>query len=202
MIIDCDDNLELPDADADRYYNLLDLLQNLAIGLDFLNCQVSKVENEVRRNLCTKKYRVMSYGNDPRLEGVPRQLIYCAFKWYSVTVCDYVRTIGWLGYGGDNKKAMGYLNRVIPHVKNWRDKVGAHLALTDPRENDSPADLQITSSTWQIGFRDDAFTAGELTMSLGSKDGGSTSRQDRMWKLTDTHQQLASRYGWHSTHEA
>ena len=199
MIIDHVDKFELSDEEVKRYHNVLNLLKTLATGLEYLSNQVSKFEDEIRDGQPTRVFG--GGGNHPMFRGIPMDLIYCAFKWYSVTACDYVRTIGWLTHGENKEKARDYLIRVIPEVRNWRNKVGAHLALTDPRRDDTPADLFIISSTWEIGFHD-GFVAGPLIATLGSTDGGSTSRQDRKWSLTDTHKQLASRYAWDPTHGA
>lgn len=192
MIIDHVDNLELSDEEAEQYYNELNLLRTLAAGLNFLNHQTRTVEDEVRNRLDPGKY-YRGYGNVPWLEGIPRELISCAFRWYSVTVCDYVKIVGWLCNKRDTRKANAYLRKVIPEVHNWRNKVGAHSAFTDPR-GDTPADLFIIGTTWNIGFEDDAFAVGTLTASIRLQEGDSTSRQDRQWSLTHTHQQLSSRY--------
>ena len=198
MIIDHTDKLELSDEAVERFYHERNLLKTLAAGLDFLNYQVVKIEEEVRSRLNAKDNVVGSFGNDPRLKDIPRRLISCAFRWYSVTVCDYVRIVGWLANGGDTKKASEYLDSVIPEVRKWRNKMGAHSAFTDPKGDDSPANLFVSSIPWDIGFVDDAFVAGSITVSLGSEDGGSTSRQDMEWSLTCTHRKLACRYGWPS----
>ena len=192
MIIDHVEGLEIPSEVADQYYNELEVLRTLAAGLELLNREVSKYEDEISERLSTDTTVHYSYGNDPRLANIPRRLIYCAFRWYSVTVCDYVKIVGWLANGRDTKKANEYLGSVIPYVRNWRNKVGAHLALTDPREDDTPADLLITSTAFDMGFVDGAFTVGSLTV---IKD-GSVSRYDRLWSLTHTHRELTSRYAW------
>ena len=198
MIIDHTDKLELSEEETERYYHESNLLNTLATGLDFLNRQVANLEGEARDRLNANDDLVVSFGNDPRLKGIPRRLISCTFRWYSVTACDYVRIIGWLVNGGNTKKASDYLDSVIPQVRIWRNKVGAHSAFTDPKGDDTPANLFVSSIPWDIGFVDDAFVAGSITVSLGSDDGGSTSRQDMEWSLTRIHRQLACRYAWPS----
>ena len=117
----------------------------------------------------------------------------CAFHWYAVTVCNYVKMIGWLTHNGDSTKARYYLKQVISPVKVWRDKVGAHFARISPLENDTPADL-AKSVMFPISFDDDAFFAGSLTLTQSSGGKSSTSRQDMRWSLTHTHRNLVPRY--------
>ena len=178
--------------------NQFGVLRTLETGLDYLNLQVSKIEDEARRRLDAENKVVFSLGNDPRLKDLPLSLIGCCFRWYSVTVCDYVRLIGWLACGEDAKRARRYQYEVIPEVSRWRNKVGAHTAITAPRSDDTPADLFVTSIPWDVAFVDDSFvtTAGHVRVSLGSEEGGSTSREDMAWRLTTTHRRLAERYGW------
>ena len=199
MIIDHVDRLELSENDVEKYYNQLQLLHTLATGLDYLYRQVSKLEDKVNERLDTKNRLVVSYGNNPKLRDIPFSLISCAFRWYSVTACDYVRIVGWLTNEEDTKRAWEYLVAVLPEVRIWRNKFGAHSAFVDPWKDDTVADLMASSIAWDIGFSDDSFVASELTISLGSEQGGSTSRQDMNWSLKQTHQQLAKRYGWPST---
>ena len=181
-----------------HYANQFGVLRTLETGLDYLNLQVSKIEEEARRRLDAENKMVFSVGNDPWLMDLPLSLIGCCFRWYSVTACDYVRLIGWLAYGDDVERVLRYQHKVIPEVSIWRNKVGAHAAIIDPRPADTPADLFVTSMPWDVAFDDDSFiaAAGYLRVWFGSEEGGSASREDMAWRLTTTHRQLAERYGW------
>lgn len=213
MIIDYIDNLELQHADTERYYNELRSLNYLSVGLSFLNAQIQQIESEVSAKLPENQIFEM-YGNAPELEGVPQDLVACAFHWYSVTACNYVRLVGWLVSAGDSQKAFEYLKQVLPTVYRWRNKVGAHFARVIPNRNDTPADL-AKSVMFPIGFSDDAFYADPLVVTLASgepkpKPPGmsdwrwrhlgmsgrkvSVSPQDMRWSLTHTHRQLSLRY--------
>jgi hypothetical protein len=133
------------------------------------------------------------FGNAPQLQGIPQDLVACAFHWYSVTACNYARLVGWLVNGGDIAKATEYLKHVIPGVYVWRNKVGAHFARTSPRKEDTPADL-AKSVIFPISFDDDAFYASSLVRGMSSRGQKSSSRKDMRWSLTHTHQELARRY--------
>ena len=181
------ENLELLDEDAEQHFNELRSLHRLRIGLSYLDYQVQKIEAEARERLNAKDNVVHSFGNDPRLEGIPQDLVACAFDWYSVTACTFVRLVGWLVNGGNTVRADEYLRRVLPEVSVWRNKVGAHLALTDPRKEDTPLDL-ARSVMFPLSFFEDAFYADALLVF------GSPTRPHRKWSLTHTHRQLSSRY--------
>lgn len=192
MIIDYVDNLDLREEDAKQYFNELRSLEYLVKGLTFLNAQVQKIEAEVMDGL-DKRRKVFMIGNAPQLQGIPQDLVACAFHWYSVTACNYARLVGWLVNGGDTAKATKYVKCVLPEVYIWRNKVGAHFARTSPRKEDTSADL-AKSVMFPISFDDDAFYAGSLRLAMTSKGQGSSTRTDMRWSLTHTHQQLASRY--------
>ena len=197
MIIDHIDNLELQSDEVEQYFNELQSLQYLSIGLSFLSDQVQELETIVR-NRIGKDHVVEVYGNHPDLNGIPQELVACSFHWYSVTACNYVRLVGWLVSGGNKKKAKEYLQRVLPEVYIWRNKVGAHFARFDPRNDDTPADL-ANSVIFPISFSDDAFYANRLRLSIKSRGQTSSSRQDMSWSLTRTHEQLSARYGFISS---
>jgi len=117
----------------------------------------------------------------------------CAFHWYAVTVCNYIRMVGWLTYGQNPTNARKYVERVIPAVYVWRNKVAAHFAVPDPKKEDSAADLAM-SVMFPISFYDNAFYAGLLKLSIGEGGKSSTSRGDMRWSLTHTHYDLTPRY--------
>ena len=188
MIIDRVDNLEIPDEEEKQYFNELRSLEYLTKGLNFLNAQVQQFEAEISGSLEKDKI-VHMYGNAPALEGIPQDLVACAFHWYSVTACNYVRLVGWLANGGDTSKATKYLQYVLPEVRVWRNKVGAHFARIDPRPEDTPADL-TKSVMFPISFDDNAFYADSLLLTIE----GSSSRRDMRWSLTHTHDLLSARY--------
>jgi len=197
MIIDYIDNLVLSDNEAQKHYNELHSLGYLAKGLNFLYDQAQKLEAEVAKRVVNNK-QVLIYGNAPQLQGIPQDLAACAFHWYAVTICNYVKMVGWLVYGGDSTKARGYMGGVLPQVYLWRHKVAAHFAIIDPRKDDNPADL-AKSVMFPISFDGDAFYANSLTLTLSRGGKSSTSRQDMRWSLTHVHRALTPRYWPEST---
>ena len=192
MIIDHIDNLKLTDSQVRNSYNELHSLDYLAKGLEFLYDQVQKLEAEVSKRVGEDK-QVYLYGNARQLEGIPQGLVACAFHWYAVTVCNYVKMVGWLATGGDSKEARQYMERVLPQVYLWRNKVGAHFARHTPNKNkDTPADLAM-SVMFDIAFINDAFYARSFKLRL--RQSGRTSTSQKMqWSLTHTHRALIPRY--------
>ncbi len=192
MIIDHIDNLELTEAQEKNYANELHSINYLARGLEFLYAQVQSVEAEVIKRLAKDK-QVFIFGNAPEMQGINQDLVACAFHWYAVTVCNYVKMVGWLANGGSSPRARDYLMCVLPEVYVWRNKVGAHFARIDPRTEDTPADLAM-SVMFPISFDGDAFYAHSLKLTLSTKGKSTTSRRDMRWSLTHTHRNLIPRY--------
>ena len=223
MIIDHMERLQLGDDEAGRHFNELRSLGSLAMGLEYLNTQVLGIEWRIRNSL-TEDQPVYIFGNSPLLKGAPHDLIACFFHWYSVTACNYVRLVGWLGYGGDPKKARNYLKNVMPEVSLWRDKVGAHFSRVDPRETGPKADSEADrakSVTFPVAFEDDAFYTDPFVLKIASGEqwrprpegvadwrwrliamsGRRTevSNHQMRWSLTKTHKDLSIRY-WPANH--
>ncbi len=190
--IDHIDKLKLTKDEAEKHFNELNSLRYLESGLWFLYNQVVKIENEVAERT-PKNKRVLHFGNSPDLEGIPQDLVACAFHWYAVTVCNYVKMVGWLVNSGDSTKAREYMKRVLPEVYLWRHKVAAHFAIIDPRKEDNVADLAM-SVIFPVSYDDDAFYTGSLMLSLNMSGKQSTNRQDMRWSLTHTHHDLVPRY--------
>lgn len=170
MLSDHVEQLEISEEEAARHPNELRSLERLTTGLNHLHVQVSAMEGSIRQAL--PEDRVMHiFGNAPMLEGIPQDLVACFFHWYSVTACSYVQLAGWLGNGEDTEKAKNYLQKVLPEVSMWRNKVGAHFALVDPKETgvnkDSAADL-AKSVMPPIAFLDDAFYTDSFVLKVAS----------------------------------
>jgi len=192
IILDYIENRVLDNQLESKYFNELHSLQYLSEGLWFLYNQVEKLEKLASDNIGNDK-KSFIYGNAPQLATIPQGLVACAFHWYSVSVCNYVRLVGWLGNDNDPKKATSYVQHVLPEVYRWRNKVGAHFAITDPRDDDTEADKKM-STMFPPSFEENAFYASSLILTLKSKGKSSTSRQDMRWSLTKTHQNLIPRY--------
>jgi hypothetical protein len=189
-IIDYIDCLSIPDEG--KRSNELAALQYLGRGLWFLYDWVSGIEAKVLESV-PKDKRIFHFGESPLMEGIPQSIVACAFHWYAVTACNYVRMVGWLTKGGDSAKANDYLAEVLPQVYVWRNKVAAHFCLLNPHKEDTPADLAM-SVMFPISFDDDSFYTGSLSLTMTHNGETSTNRSDMRWSLTHTHRALVPRY--------
>ena len=193
VILDTVDDLVLADEQKATNWNALKSLDYMWSGLEFLNKQVDQVEAALRESLDHRNKVYWAIGNAPELAGVPQGLIACAFHWYATSSCNFVRLVDWLGFENNPRRADGYVSRTIPTVRVWRNKVGAHFAITDPRKEDTAAILE-SSVMFPIGYVDGVFRTQPFTVSMRRQGQPSRTRNDMSWSLTEVHQGLARRY--------
>jgi len=193
-IVDHIENFTLSGENLTKYFNELASLRYLSIGLAFLYKQVKKVELTIIKQI-GPEIRIFSYGNDPRMRGIPRDLIACSFHWYSVSVCNYILMVGWIRHTIDPNSPFpwDYVDSLIPEVRAWRDKVSAHFAKADNDRRDTIAEQEV-SVFYPIGFYDDAFYASPMSLTMTKKGKRITSKSLQKWSLTKTHEQLQPRY--------
>jgi len=125
----------------------------------------------------------------------------CYFNWFSVSLVNYVRLIAlfdWLGKNNlkdsdlirkDVKEATrkhitAYMHEVIPDILRWRNKVSAHFAITDPRDEDTIWALRSGISL-HIAYNQGYYYAGGIQW--GSLDLPS-------WSMTKEIERLRPRY--------
>jgi hypothetical protein len=173
--------------------NAVRSLAYLWSGLRFLDHQVSEIEKSLSSSLDLDKKVYFVLGNAPLLKDVPQGLIACAFHWYATSSCNFVRLVGWLAHGRNGHRADAYVGRIIPSVRVWRNKVGAHFAITDPRKEDTAAVLE-SSVMFPIGFVNGRFQTQPFIVSMRRGGKASSTRADMSWSLTDVHRLLAQRY--------
>jgi len=180
-------------------------LNTLKVGLDYLNGLVEEEEARVAKE------------DDPSVYDANIQIMTCIFSWYSVTACDYVKTIGRIFYKGNKGRVDAYQERVIPIVYHWRNKVGAHgtfatppfghivkVKIGDNEDRDlayskfakaARGQMYSTFPAPNVQFRESVFVAG---MSLGvPSPSGDGHVEDMTWSLTRIHTELAKRYWPH-----
>lgn len=193
VTLDHIDHLVLEGDEEVHHGNELVALSHLKLGLNFLYSQVSKVESVVLARLDPSK-EVWALGNAPFLDGIPQGLIVCSFHWYAVSACNYVHLVGWLTNGHDKPKAREYVEHVAPSMYLFRNKIGAHFALSSPSPKDSQADLE-RSTMFGVSWYRDRFYAGAYNLSVRRKGQSSSSRTDMRWSLTEMHELLRARFG-------
>ena len=175
---------------ANEYYALL----CLRTGLELLYRQAEKCDQIALKQLNPNK-QYFSFGNSPLLTGIPYQLLTCAFHWYSISACQYVRTVGAIACLQDNSRPIPpeYVKSVIPEVLAFRDKVAAHFAWSSKHGQDNEAE-RLASIIPQVSFFKDTFQVQGLTVSKVSSGKSSSSEVMQPWSITKIHQRLRERY--------
>lgn len=191
MIIDHADGLVLPDEFAKNHGNELRRLRDLSVGLGYLNQHVVRVEKSIRDQV-GPKYRCSSYGG--LVPETVLGLVSCSFHWYAVSICNYVRLTGWVANeaGVATQLSTEYVQRVIPAVVRYRDKVAAHFARAGRNANDTEAEREL-STLFDLVFEGDCFYAASLA--IVRRNAGQVSNASGLpWSLTKTHAEMTARY--------
>jgi hypothetical protein len=195
-ILDYIDNIAVPGNvfanPANEYWALVCVRH----GLEFLYRQAAQCD-EVMRKLASgnnPKKRVLIWGNDPAMSGIPKPLLTCSFHWYAVSACQYVRTVGAIAHRHDcsRRSALDYLQAVIPEVLTFRNKVAAHFAWTTKNQKDNDAE-RLASVMPPLTFVDDSFHVGAWSVSIRRGEEESSSGV-HSWSICKIHDELGKRY--------
>lgn len=209
------DYIDKISLDSNQCFNESRTLHILFVGL--LQIADSLKQREAawdQQNAGGAKFQI--YGLD--MDGTKSRLdlIACYFHWFGVSICNYTRLIGFirgLSVGdfsrSDLKDATRFksISKSIDHyVQNvpelasvlaWRNKVGAHFAITDPRKEDNVATLDM-SVMFPVTFTNGLYRVGELTLTKKTSTGTHTSNLP-CWSLTEVFESLILRYWPHIT---
>ncbi len=194
------DHIENVSVSTETHHNNLSVLSSLDVGMFHLAEFTRKREIEALARFGKDKVTFFTdFGSSVEL------LLGCIFDWFSISLVSYMRTIQLMhvmeanGWGLDDLKLKPaqrelrnacdvYIKRIAPDVLEWRNKIAAHRAATDPR-SDSLA--LLTYSTFPtVGYESPYYVVGHLRLNLG--DGSSAALPQ--WSLTQKHEELASRY--------
>ena len=197
IVIDHADNIVVS---GEIHYNNLNVLRSLHIGM--LHLAEFTRHREIEKLAKYGKGRLVGFSDF----GSHKELLLgCMFDWFAINLVSYVRTIklihlmdehGWdiadLKQGDMQRQLReaysSYIARVAPDVLQWRNKIAAHRAVTDPR-SDSLA--LLTYSTFPtVAYRSPYYRVGELKLSMG--DGSVTDLSS--WSLTEMYDKLTLRY--------
>jgi len=168
----------------------------LANGLNFLYASIKKTEKEVLRKITDthgSQIRIVSVGKTPEMTAVPLELVECAFRWYAVSLCDFVRCATVLGRLISKNDREVYAKKILKGIQAYRDKVGAHTAGLTQNRNDNQAERSFTPCI-QVSWASDRFAAGEYQMIVRRGNVVSNTSSLEPWRLTEVHEQLCERY--------
>ena len=125
-------------------------------------------------------------------DNYPMGYLSCVFQWYAISACNYAQLIGWF-VTRDKKQTRSYVEKVLPRVLEYRNKVAAHMSITVPYQSDNEAD-QATSILTQLSYTKRRLCAGALSPILLVDGKEVASSQNLSWSLTEEHSQLRLRY--------
>ena len=198
-VLDYIDDIKVPGdvfgTPANEYWGLIYLRE----GLDFLAQQVGKCEATVRERVNPMgNLNVIAFGTLPEFQGLPMGLLTCAFHWYAISACQYVRTVGVIAKSHDpeNCRPVTYVERVIPEVKMFRDKVAAHFAWGSRNKKDNDAE-RVASIIPSLIWSDDNFVVSGHKVVIRGDDNVTDSEGITPWSVSVVHRRLRDRY-WRS----
>lgn len=177
---------------ANEYWALVFLRD----GMKFLHRQAVRCDEVVRGQINPDgKLKIISCGNLPELSSVPQGLLTCAFHWYAIAACQYVRTVGAIALRQDSTRSRPdeYANSVIPEVVAFRDKVAAHFAWTTKNKQDNEAE-RLASIIPPLTFINDSFYVGAQTVTIRSGGRKSNSTDIKPWSISGIHKRMSDRY--------
>ncbi len=165
-------------------------------GMDFLYRQAKHCDNVVKQSVnSSANIDFMGFGNLPLFQGIPKALLTCSFHWYAVSACNYVRTVGAIAcrYDSAQPTSLVYIQKVIPEVLTYRDKVAAHFAWSTKNEKDNNAD-RLISIIPQLTYINDSFHVGAWTGTVRKAGKESKSEDIKLWSICKVHEELQKRY--------
>lgn len=193
-ILDYIDEISVPGDVFSKPANEYWALACLREGLRFLNRQVAKCEENVGHRY-NSQIKLVAFGSDPLFTGIPQTLLTCAFDWYAISACQYVRTVGTIAYQQDDTRPdpVSYVRTVIPEVLAFRNKVAAHFAWTMKNKRDNRAERKVSVMP-QLTFQDGHFFVGSWKLHDRSSGETSTSEHIKPWSVTTVHERMCKRY--------
>lgn len=194
-VLDYIDKIEVPGRPflepANEYWALVCLYD----GMDFLYRQVKQCDQIVQERVArSHNLNFLGIGNCPDFKGIPKARITCAFHWYAISACQYVRTVGAIARRIDPNRPLppDYVKLVIPEVLIFRDKVAAHFAWSTQNSRDNDAE-RMSSILPPLAFHDESFHVGTLTVTVRRGNAMSNSGDLQPWSLCKIHERLIQR---------
>lgn len=174
-------------------------LFHLSEGIFFLANETRKKEIDII---------VQSNGDPPKFKMFDREAILVDnyFYWFSVSLINYLKLVcligtvkenNWLLSDLDNKEnkkhyteqCIKYVNDIVPDIVKWRNKIGAHFAIIDPRRDNLST---LINSVKPIIYKLPFYMASEAQFNY--HDTESQNMDIPKWSLTETYTNLTSRF--------
>lgn len=204
--LDVVENLQV---DAKNHFNEIQSLAVLQQGMISLANAVSVREQHYAE--IAKKMVFTQFGATSDAEREQLNLIACFFHWFGVSAINYARLVGFIRglelnlftradlkdatkFKGISDVVKAYVVSVpeLTNVLVWRNKVGGHFAITDPRKDDNIATLNM-SVMFPVTLESGVYFVGGLTMTLKNAAGVHQSAIPT-WSVTRVFDALIPRY--------
>ena len=195
-VLDHVDNIRVPGTVFREPTNEYWALICLRDGLEFLYAQAKQCDHAVGRRIPPREsVNYFGFGNVPEFEQIPKTLLTCAFQWYAVSACQYVRTIGAIAHRHDPARPLppAYVQYVIPEVQAYRDKVAAHFAWSTQNQRDNDAE-RLASVIPPLSIHDGSIHVGVMAIYVRRGSKASDSSAIKPWSITRVHEHLRKRY--------
>lgn len=202
------DFLESIVVERSKFANEVRALQTLSSGLRLLSAQIKRREVAFAK-AGGDQFKVVIYGAENEDEVHQLDVMACMFHWFGLSVCNYVRLVGFIrglhmqefvrddltdnkGAEKVKKSIKRYAVSVseLSDVSVWRNKVFAHFALTDPQQ-ENIATLEM-SIVFPVSF-DGKYSVGDFTLTRSNSSGCHTSALPH-WSMTEVFESLIPRY--------
>ena len=196
LVIDHIDNIAVS---RDAHHNNFNVLRSLDIGMFHLATFTRQKELSALETHGADKVVHLFQVTDETL------LLGCIFDWFSINLVNYLRLVKLMHLMESNdwgianlrdshiqKQLKGacvaYVRDVAPEVYQWRNKIAAHRAATDPRDDNLTT---LTFSTMPtVAYQSPFYCVGSPTLFMG---GGGELDIDA-WALTEKYEALVPRY--------
>lgn len=197
-------------VDYNNFVNEQRTLQMLSTGLVGIASNIKQRELAWQKQF-SAKVKFQSYGLD--IDGTKGNLdqIACFFHWFGVSLCNYARLVGFVRGLSVNdfsradlsdpakfktvKESVDEYVNAVPELSDvvvWRNKVGAHFAITAPHKSDNLSTLDM-SIMFPVTFTNGQYRVGELTLTRKNSSGTHTSAIP-CWSVTEVFENLLPRY--------
>lgn len=194
--LDFIENITIDDSFPIKNLHALNYLRE---GLYFLAISVRREEfdffKETEGN-CT----INTYG------GIKNHsLLMNMFNWFSIDIINYLRLIALVDFVNKNNiniedinlnkrdiksHCKEYVEKLIPEILIWRNKLSAHHSITDPKHDDSDNFATFQTSTMNnIIYRNPYYQAGGVKYYYDSEETAIIP-----WNLTEIYESLSSRF--------
>jgi hypothetical protein len=143
------------------------------------------------------------------------ELIPCYFHWFGTSLMNYVRLVGFLdgivykvfsrldlentnGCRTIKKHCDDYVDSLkeLAPVKQWRNKIAAHFAITDPKITGANPDnlaLLELSTMYPIGYANGRFKVGLIQYGAIDSAGNRHTGSIQPWSLTEIYEAISVR---------